>query len=395
MKRLVSALAVGCLLLGLAPTALAAGPTRHFERVDRSLGKIDPSFRPLLADSNRKITAVLELAARPALTLGGSDAERVARAHTLRATQGRLDARISAIGAKVLHRYQYAYNGIKVRATGAQLRRLATMRGVIGVRHLATYHTDNVKAVPYVGAPTAWQASGATGAGQKIAIIDSGIDYTHANFGGPGTPEAYEANDPTIIEDGTFPTAKVIAGYDFAGNDFDAEGDNGSTTPTPDPDPLDCGDHGSHVAGTAAGQGVLADHSTYTGPYNASIYGDPNMFVVGPGVAPNAKLIALKVFGCEGSTDLVIDALEWVAGYNVSHADGIDVVNMSLGSVFGQNGDPLVIATNNLVSMGVVVVAAAGNEKDVPFITGFAGSLDQGDQRRRARRVPGHPDGPR
>ena len=87
-------------------------------------------------------------------------------------------------------------------------------------------------------------------------------------------------------------------------------------------------------------------------------------------MAPKAKLIALKVFGCEGSTDLVVDALEWVAGYNISHVDGIDVVNMSLGSVFGQNGEPDVIATNNLVDMGVVVVASAGNENDVPFITG-------------------------
>ena len=370
MKRLVSALAVGCLLLGLAPTALAAGPTRQFERVDRNLDKIDPEFRSMLADKTRKLTVVLELRAQPALALEASAADRKVKAHTLRATQGRLDARIDAIGAKVLHRYQYAYNGIKVRATGAQLRRLAAMPGVVGVRHVATYKRDNVKAVPYVGAPTAWQTSGVTGAGQTIAVIDTGIDYTHANFGGPGTTEAYDDNDPTLIEDGTFPTAKVVAGYDFAGNDYDAEGDAGSTTPTPDPDPLDCGDHGSHVAGSAAGQGVLADHSTYTGPYNSSIYSDPDTFVVGPGVAPKAKLIALKVFGCEGSTDLVVDALEWVAGYNISHVDGIDVVNMSLGSVFGRNGEPDVIATNNLVGIGVVVVASAGNSNAVPFVTG-------------------------
>ncbi len=244
------------------------------------------------------------------------------------------------------------------------------MPGVVGVRRLATYKPTNVKAVPYVGAPTAWQTSGATGAGQTIAVIDTGIDYTHANFGGPGTVAAYDANNPTIIEPGSFPTAKVIGGYDFAGNGYDAEGDAGSTTPTPDPDPLDCVDHGTHVSGTAAGQGVLANHSTYNGPYDPSIYNDPNKFVVGPGVAPKAKLIALKVFGCEGSTDLVVDALEWVAAYNVSHLDGIDVVNMSLGAPFGANDDPDAIATNNLVSMGVVVVASAGNENDVPFITG-------------------------
>ena len=324
----------------------------------------------MLADAKRKITVVLELAASPAAARGLSATQQRQRAQALRSAQGKLDPRIKALGGKVLHRYQFAYNGIKVRATGAQLAKLAAMPGVVGVRRLATYKPTNVNAVPYVGAPTAWQTSGATGAGQTIAVVDTGIDYTHANFGGPGTVAAYDANNPTIIEPGSFPTAKVIGGYDFAGNDYDADGDNGSTTPTPDPDPLDCGDHGSHVAGTAAGQGVLADHSTYNGPYNPSIYNDPNKFVVGPGVAPKAKLVALKVFGCEGSTDLVVDALEWVAAYNVSHLDGIDVVNMSLGAPFGENDSPDAIATNNLVSMGVVVVASAGNEADVPFITG-------------------------
>ena len=65
-----------------------------------------------------------------------------------------------------------------------------------------------------------------------------------------------------------------------------------------------------------------------------------------------------------------MDALEWVAAYNVSHADGIDVVNMSLGAPFGSNTDPDAIATNNLVDTGVVVVASAGNESAVPYITG-------------------------
>ena len=51
------------------------------------------------------------------------------------------------------------------------------------------------KSVPFIGAPAAWQDYGATGNGQTIAVIDAGIDYTHANFGGPGTVEAYEDND--------------------------------------------------------------------------------------------------------------------------------------------------------------------------------------------------------
>ncbi len=67
-----------------------------------------------------------------------------------------------------------------------------------------------------------------------------------------------------MIEPGTFPTVKVAGGYDFVGNDYDASSDDPAlNTPEPDPDPLDCNGHGSHVAGTAAGHGVLTDGSTF------------------------------------------------------------------------------------------------------------------------------------
>ena len=306
MKRLVSALAVGCLLLGLAPTALAAGPTRHFERVDRSLAKIDPvvpatssptpSARSRSSSSSRPSRPWSSPATTPTRSGARADAARDPGHGSTRGS--------SALGGKVLHRYQYAYNGIKVRATGAQLGRAggdAAASSACGASRRTT--ADNIKAVPYVGAPTAWQTSGATGAGQTIAVIDSGIDYTHANFGGPGTPEAYDANDPTDHRGRHVPDRQGHRRLRLRRQRLRRGAATlGSTTPTPDPDPLDCGDHGSHVAGTAAGQGVLADHSTYTGPYDTSIYSDPDAFVVGPGVAPEAKLIALKVFGCEGST---------------------------------------------------------------------------------------------
>ncbi len=377
-RRLVAALAGSIMLVAtmLPVTAMAAGPTRKVERVQ--IGNIDPSFRPYLADTKRQLTVVLQLADDPALAVDGlSKAQQKTRAGSLRTKQQGLDKKISAAGGKVTGRYQYAYNGIRVRATGKRLKDLAAIAGVVAIRPLKTYTIDNVRAVPYVGAPAAWQANGATGEGVTIAVIDTGIDYTHADFGGPGTSAAYDANNPTVIEPGSFPTGKVIAGYDFAGNDYNADSDGSAATPTPDADPLDCGDHGSHVSGTAAGQGVLANHSTYAGPYDESIYADSGKFTVGPGVAPEAKLVALKVFGCEGSTSLVVDALEWVAAYNVSHADGIDVVNMSLGAPFGSNTDPDAIATNNLVDTGVVVVASAGNESSVPYITGAPAAATQ------------------
>ena len=370
-SRLLAALAGSAILIAtVMPAAtMASGPSRRIDPA--TLAKIDPSFRPYLADASRAVTVVLQLAddavlARPGLT---REQQRQAAA-TLRAHQAGYDASVKAAGGKVTGRLQYAYNGIEVRAAGRHLAQLAALPGVVAVRPLRTYTRDNANAIPFIGAPAAWTETGVTGEGVTIAVIDTGIDYTHADFGGPGTTAAYDANDPTLVEAGTFPTAKVISGYDFAGNDYDATGDAGSTTPTPDSDPLDCGAHGTHVAATAAGQGVTAAHAPYTGPYTAAAIADTSAFAVSPGVAPKASLVALKVFGCEGSTDLVVNALEWVASYNASHADGIDVVNMSLGAPFGADTDPDAVATNALVDTGVVVVASAGNSGNVPYITG-------------------------
>ncbi|MEO7158554.1 MAG: S8 family serine peptidase, partial [Vicinamibacterales bacterium] len=141
----------------------------------------------------------------------------------------------------------------------------------------------------------------------------------------------------------------------------------------PDPNPLDCEldvGHGSHVAGTAAGYGVLDNGSTYTGTYGTNTY-TANTFRIGPGVAPKANLYAVRVFGCRGSTELVVEALEWAVD------NDMDVVNMSLGSSFGPADSADAIATNNAVKAGIVVVASAGNNGDLRYITGSPASAER------------------
>jgi hypothetical protein len=71
------------------------------------------------------------------------------------------------------------------------------------------------------------------------------------HFGGSGDVAEFDADDTSIIEPGTFPTAKVVGGMDFVGDAY-----TGGNTPQPDLDPLDCNGHGSHVGGSAAGLGV-------------------------------------------------------------------------------------------------------------------------------------------
>jgi len=213
-------------------------------------------------------------------------------------------------------------------------------------------------------APAPWATRGLTGRGVKIAILDSGIDYTHADFGGPGTVEAYKANDGTVIEPGTFPTAKVIAGYDFVGDAYDADSaEAGARVPVPDPDPLDCEGHGTHVAGTAAGFGVTATGSTFTGPYQPSAMAG---LAIAPGSAPQALLMAYRVFGCDGDNDSEVV----VASIDRAVRDGADVINMSMGREFGTAGHMEALASDGAVRAGVVVIASAGNSGPEPYLVG-------------------------
>ena len=69
------------------------------------------------------------------------------------------------------------------------------------------------------------------GTGVRVAVLNSGIDYTHYNLGGSGNVADFTNNNPTIIEPGTFPTAKVVGGYDFVGEVWPG----GALAPDPDP----------------------------------------------------------------------------------------------------------------------------------------------------------------
>ncbi len=306
----------------------------------------------------------------------------------IEAAQQKLLAPLAAMDAKIVYRVQRVYNGIAVYVDANQLDKILELPGVLAVHPLITKYLDHTTSVPLIGAPTVWNATGlnATGEGIEVGVIDSGIDYMHTDFGGAGTAAAYTANDTTVITDTyngqlLFPSAKVVGGHDFVGDDYDASGDNGSVIPVEDPDPAACltggesADHGTHVAGSVAGLGVKTDGTTYTGTYNSSI-NFTSTFRIGPGVAPKAKLYSLRVFGCNGSTDVTDAAIEWAVDPdgNGDFSDHLDVINMSLGSPYGGDYDSSAVASNNAALAGVVVVASAGNEADAFFVTGSPGS---------------------
>ncbi|UPX17616.1 uncharacterized protein EKO05_0007960 [Ascochyta rabiei] len=160
------------------------------------------------------------------------------------------------------------------------------------------------------------RAEGITGQGVKIAVIDSGIDYTHPALGG-----CIGSN------------CLVTDGYDLVGDAY-----TGAEAPIPDLDPWDgCSGHGTHVAGIIAAQ---------ENPYGFT------------GAAPGVKLAAYRVFGCEGgaSTDVLIDA------YMRAVEGGANIITASLGGPGGWSQDPWSVVVTRIVDSGIPCIVSAGND---------------------------------
>ncbi|MQA96402.1 MAG: S8 family serine peptidase [Streptosporangiales bacterium] len=366
---------VSALTLANIPAAQAEPPTSGFERLDSVVNRA--GFRPAALNPDRKVRVILQLAGdsvgRQAATERLSSAARADARSALENRQNPVRSAVRGLGGTVNLDYQDAFNGLSVTVPASSLDDLEARDDVVAVHPVREVKRENAAGVPFIEGPKTWGDLGRTGKGVKVAVVDTGVDYTHAQVGGSGNPADFENNDGTTVEPGTFPTAKVVGGFDFAGDEYDAGSDDPArTVPKPDPDPLDCNGHGSHVAGTAAGNGVLADGSRFAGPYDADT--PSRQFKIGPGVAPEADILAYRVFGCEGSAndDVIVAAL------NQALKDGADVVNMSLGSSFGRATSPDSVAVDTLSRAGVTVVASAGNDGPGAYITGSPAAATRG-----------------
>ena len=303
---------------------------------------------------------------------------------TMDRRQDQAVAAVERLGAEVFGRYTAAFNGLHVRATPDQLAAIGALPGVARVRVVPIVTLELARSVPHIGATRAAQELGLDGRGSVVAVIDSGVDYTHAAFGGPGTEEAHRANDENVVEPGTFPTAKVVGGWDFAGQRYTPActtpggGVVCTSQPRPDPDPLDPAasdtgpaGHGTHVASIVAGLPV----------------GNPEGDGVAAGVAPGASIVALKVFGnpigVRASSGLSPLAIDWVIRHNLALAAGdpslgvsggppgpIHVINLSLGSDWGPTVSVFNDVIDRAIESGVTVVGSAGNNGARPYITG-------------------------
>jgi len=247
--------------------------------------------------------------------------------------------------ARVRWRYQIVLDGVAVVAPAGSERRIASLEGVASITPSVRYTRTLFSSPAVIGAPQLWGPTLSTaGQGMKIGIIDDGIDQTHpffspARFTMPaGFPKGQRA----------YTTAKVIVARSFPPPGLH---DRYGKLPF-DPSP-DGSEHGTHVAGIAAG-----DHGTTasgpTGPVQVS------------GIAPMAYLGNYRVLTIPtGLVGLDGNSPEIVAGIEAAVRDGMNVINLSIGEPeMTPSRDIVVQALNGAAKAGVVPVVAAGNEFD-------------------------------
>ena len=285
----------------------------------------------------------------------------------LKQKQDAVMSQINALGGVELGRVSKAHNALMVSIDARQLQALHNISGVVAVRPLADYpisSTPNLSAVPdlpttlgYLGGTTV-QNEGFQGQGVRIAMLDTGIDYTHYNLGGSANVADYNA--AIAVASGTppanlFPTTKVIGGFDFTGEVWP----NGPLAP--DPNPIDLNGHGTLTADTAGGRSLDNLHF---------------------GTAPGSQLYAVKVCSSVSSSCSGVameEGIEFALDPTNSGTlnSAVDIISMSIGGSFGQREDDVSETFTDVVNFGVVSVISAGNDGDVPYIIAHPASTPE------------------
>jgi len=294
------------------------------------------------------------------------DAQRQAEGHAQhldQVQQGMLPSLTSGkINGRVIYRVQNAYNGIALVVSPKAISDIAQLPGVKAVHFLQPkFPSATFSDIDFLRTRTAtgglWTTGGVRGEGIKVADIDTGLDYVHRNFG--GNADYTGVTDTAAVPNSHFPSAKVPGGTDLVGDAYNAN--DPSSVPVPDNNPFDCNGHGTATASLIAGFGENNNGTTYTGSYDAT---NPDMSTlkIPPGFAPQGLLYPVRVFGCAGSTNVVVEAIDWAI------ANHMDVINMSLGANEGFADDPDAVAASNAAAMGIVVASAAGNAGDTYYV---------------------------
>ncbi|PTL39939.1 S8 family peptidase [Alkalicoccus saliphilus] len=286
------------------------------------------------SSSTEKITVIVELEEASILAAEhAGDSQSQGELEQIRNEV--IQAAEEAAGVSANQEYDYVFSGFSAEVAQNNIPELLKVPGIKAVYPDETYEVntfDNeaelideesfspamMESAPFIGADDAWE-SGYTGEGVTVAVLDTGVDYTH-----PDLEHAF----------GNY------KGYDFVDNNEDPQ-----ETPTDDPRG-DSTNHGTHVAGTVAANGEIK------------------------GVAPDADLLAYRVLGPGGSgtTENVI------AGIERAVEDGADVMNLSLGNATNDPDFATSLALDTAMEDGVVAVSSNGNSGPANWTVGSPGT---------------------
>ena len=324
---------IAAALGAVAPARAGASPASQevvIVRLDApSLSEIAPGAR-----------AALGVGDRSRLETRGFGA-RLYRAQLAR-QQGTFARRLVAAvpEARILRRYAIVMNAVSVAVPDDSSSRLARLPGVLRVYPQIRYRPLDDTVPALIGAPVAWGPQrAAAGQGIKIGIIDDGVDASSPFL----SPEGLSAPPGFPRGQRRLTSAKVIVARSFAGPRA-SRGDRLAFDP-------DVSEHGTHVAGIAAGR-----FGTTGRLYGLSVSGLS-------GIAPEAYIGNYRGLdhsddsGVSGSTDDIAAAVE------AAVADGMDVLNLSLGGTqIDARSDALGVALEGAARAGVPAVVAGGNE---------------------------------
>ena len=256
--------------------------------------------------------------------------------------------RTNAPAARVTSEYDISLNAVAVKLNGTSLATIAAAPMVQSAEYNVLYYPNLSQSHFIINADPAWAAAGGramAGAGIMIGDIDTGIDNTHPFFDPTGFSypsgfpkcDAADSNSHHQDQDCKYVSPKVIVAKVF----YNKAGQQGL-------DAQAIQDHGSHTAGIAAGI------------FNPSLNAVVNGVMINSmsGIAPGAFLGNYNVFPggvLNARNEDILNAVD------AAIADGMDVLNLSLGGNYHGNNDLLANGLDNAVDAGLVVAVAAGN----------------------------------
>lgn len=388
MKRLLSAVLSLCMIVSLLASSVTvsfAQDTDSKTTRELELEQLTGDGKHWFSDTLSKEDNTLEESTSPdqlvkvfIVMQGNSVLESDSRAELNSRTQLQMsgieacqNAVISRIEENVLgdeldvaYQYTWVTNAVAATVPYGSIDAIEAVPGVEKVLLQRTYsvcqnETKTISDGVMIGRENTW-ANGYTGEGMKIAVIDTGLDVDHQNFAAlPADKLTTDSTTQSMVADklsslnaaaryegltadDVYYNSKVAFGFNYVDYSLDITHDNDSQ-----------GDHGTHVAGIAAANKV--DGSEVVG------------------VAPDAQLYIMKVFGANGGAydEDIMAALE------DAMLLGADVVNMSLGSTAGftTDGEEMDALYNSVADTGVILSIAAGNEYTSAFMNNYG--LDQ------------------